>query len=136
MRISRLTVLVALVAAGLLVVPLSASAQSGRVLEATENFDYTDNLRPIGFSSRNVPLDTVRQQLTDQIQEGKLRDEASKLFEELQKAAHPQNVWNNPQLREQYPGVVALINTEQIRYEELAEECLLRYGEQVLDVEI
>jgi parvulin-like peptidyl-prolyl isomerase len=34
------------------------------------------------------------------------------------------------------PGVVATINTEQIAYKELAEECLLRFGEQVLDVEI
>jgi hypothetical protein len=60
MRMSRLTVVAALIAAGLLVVPLSASAQSDRVLEATETFDYTDNLRPIGFSSRNVPLDNFR----------------------------------------------------------------------------
>jgi parvulin-like peptidyl-prolyl isomerase len=86
--------------------------------------------------ARNVPPEDVRGQLTEQIQEGKLREEATKLFAELQQAATPQNVWNNPQLREQYPGVVALINGEQVRYEELAEECLLRYGEQVLNVEI
>jgi parvulin-like peptidyl-prolyl isomerase len=86
--------------------------------------------------ARNVPMESVRAQLTEQMQEGKLRDEASKLFAELQSTATPQNVWNNPQLRQQYPGVVALINGEQIRYEELAEECLLRYGEEVLKVEI
>jgi parvulin-like peptidyl-prolyl isomerase len=34
------------------------------------------------------------------------------------------------------PGVVATINGEPIAYQELAEECLLRYGEEVLDVEI
>ncbi len=34
------------------------------------------------------------------------------------------------------PGVVATINGEPIRYQELAEECLLRYGEEVLEVEI
>jgi parvulin-like peptidyl-prolyl isomerase len=34
------------------------------------------------------------------------------------------------------PGVVATINGEPIRYQELADECLLRFGEQVLDVEI
>jgi hypothetical protein len=63
MRVSRLTVVAALVAAGLLVIPLSAAAQGGdrdRVLEATETFDYTDNLRPIGFSARPVPLDNFR----------------------------------------------------------------------------
>ena len=47
-----------------------------------------------------------------------------------------QNVWNDPQLRAQMPGVVATINGEQIPYSELAEECLLRYGQEVLDVEI
>jgi parvulin-like peptidyl-prolyl isomerase len=86
--------------------------------------------------ARNIPMEDVRNELTEQIQEGKLREEASRLFKELQEASTPQNAWNNPQLREQYPGVVALINGEQIRYEELAEECLLRYGEEVLNVEI
>jgi parvulin-like peptidyl-prolyl isomerase len=86
--------------------------------------------------ARNVPMENVRDQLTEQIQEGKLRDVASKLFKELQDASTPQNVWNNPQLRQQYPGVVAIINGEQILYQELAEECLLRYGEEVLNVEI
>jgi parvulin-like peptidyl-prolyl isomerase len=86
--------------------------------------------------ARNMPLESVRDELTEQIQEGKLREEASRLFKELQDASTPQNVWNNPQLRQQYPGVVALINGEQVRYEELAEECLLRYGEEVLEIEI
>lgn len=87
-------------------------------------------------SARNVPPESVHGQLTEQIQEGKLREYASLKFKELQDAATPQNVWNNPQLRQQYPGVVALVNGEQVRYEELAEECLLRYGEEVLNVEI
>jgi len=86
--------------------------------------------------ARNVPLESVHGQLTEQIQEGKLREYASVKFKELQDAATPQNVWNNPQLRQQYPGVVALVNGEQVRYEELAEECLLRYGEEVLNIEI
>src|SRR5688500_9288792 len=61
MRVSRLTVVAALVAAGLLVIPLSAAAESrDDVLEATETFDYTPNLRPIGFSARPVPLDNFR----------------------------------------------------------------------------
>ncbi len=86
--------------------------------------------------ARNVPLEDVRSNLIEQIQEGKLREVASALFKELQDSATIQNVWNEPQLRAQNPGVVATINGEPIRYEELAEECLLRYGEGVLDVEI
>ena len=34
------------------------------------------------------------------------------------------------------PGVVATVNGEPIRYKELAEECLLRHGDEVLEVEI
>src|SRR4029077_14885968 len=77
-----------------------------------------------------------REELTEQLREGKLRDVAAKLFQDLQKASVVQNVWNDPQLRAQMPGVVATINGEQIPYSELAEECLMRYGRQVLDVEI
>lgn len=86
--------------------------------------------------ARNVPLEQVREELTEQLREGKLREVAAKLFKELQDASTVQNVWNDPQLRAQMPGVVATINGEQIPYSELAEECLMRYGRQVLEVEI
>lgn len=86
--------------------------------------------------ARNVPMENVRAELTEQIQEGKLREVASELFAELQESATVQNVWNTPELRDQNPGVVATINGEPVRFNELAEECLLRYGENVLEVEI
>jgi parvulin-like peptidyl-prolyl isomerase len=86
--------------------------------------------------ARNVPIETVREELTEQIREGRLRDVASKLFKQLQDAATIENVWSDPNRRAQFPGVVAIINGEQVPYSELAEECLMRYGRQVLDVEI
>jgi parvulin-like peptidyl-prolyl isomerase len=86
--------------------------------------------------ARNVPIESVREELSEQLREGKLRDVAAKLFKQLQDASTVQNVWNDPQLRAQMPGVVATINGEQIPYSELADECLMRYGRQVLDVEI
>jgi parvulin-like peptidyl-prolyl isomerase len=86
--------------------------------------------------ARDMPLENVREELTEQIKEERLRAVASKRFAEFQKSATVQNVWNDPQLRGQMPGVVATINGEPIAYQELAEECLLRYGEEVLDVEI
>ncbi len=85
---------------------------------------------------RNVPLENVREDLVEQIKESKLREFANTLFQDLQNSATVQNVWNDPQLRAQMPGVVATINGEPIRYQELAEECLLRHGERVLEVEI
>jgi parvulin-like peptidyl-prolyl isomerase len=86
--------------------------------------------------AREIALDSVREELTEQIRESKLREVASVKFEEFQKSAVVLNIWNDPQKRAQNPGVVATINGEPIRYQELAEECLLRYGEKVLEVEI
>jgi parvulin-like peptidyl-prolyl isomerase len=86
--------------------------------------------------ARNVPIESVREELSEQIKEGKLREVASNLFKELQQGATVQNVMNDPQLRAQMPGVVATINGEQIPYSELADECIMRYGRQVLEVEI
>ncbi len=85
---------------------------------------------------RAVPLESVRSELVERIKEEKLREAAGTLFEQLQKPATIQNVWNDPQLRQQMPGVVATVNGEPIRYTELAEECLLRHSDQVLEVEI
>jgi hypothetical protein len=60
MRVTRLTVVVALVAAGILALSPTASAQSSKVERATATFDFTDNMSPIGFSARPVPLDNLR----------------------------------------------------------------------------
>jgi parvulin-like peptidyl-prolyl isomerase len=85
---------------------------------------------------REVPFESVRAELVDRIKEEKLRSVAGNLFEQLQNAATIQNVWNNPELRKQMPGVVATVNGEPISYPELADECLLRHGDDVLEVEI
>jgi parvulin-like peptidyl-prolyl isomerase len=79
---------------------------------------------------------SVRNDLIERIKEEKLRDVAATLFADLQKSATIQNIWNDPQLRAANPGVVATVNGDAIRYQELAEECLLRYGPQVLNIEI
>ena len=64
MRALRRTVVVALLAIGILAVPQLASAgfQSGpsKVERATATFDFTDNMDPIGYSARKVPLDNFR----------------------------------------------------------------------------
>jgi len=83
-----------------------------------------------------VPMDSVRDELSEQIKEDKLRDVASTLFQDLQKAAVIQNIWNDPRKRAENPGIVAKVNDDSIRYQELAEECFIRYGKDVLEVEI
>jgi parvulin-like peptidyl-prolyl isomerase len=88
------------------------------------------------IAPRNVPMEMVQDDLVEKIKEDKLRDVASGLFETLQSSATVQNVWNDPQLRERMPGVAATVNGEQIMIKELGNECLLRYGEEVLEGEI
>jgi hypothetical protein len=64
MRALRRIVVVALAATGILAVPLMAVAGSSsgpsKVDRATATFEFTDNLEPIGFSARPVPLDNFR----------------------------------------------------------------------------
>jgi parvulin-like peptidyl-prolyl isomerase len=86
--------------------------------------------------ARNTPLASVQTELIERLSEEKLRESAHGLFAKLQSTATIQNVYNNPQLRETMPGVVATVNGEQITLKELGGECLLRHGEEVLEGEI
>jgi hypothetical protein len=63
MRAPRKIAFAAVAAACMLVIPLTAAAGGDRpskVERATATFTFTDNLRPIGFSSRSVPTDNFR----------------------------------------------------------------------------
>lgn len=86
--------------------------------------------------ARNTPLASVQAELVERLSEEKLRESAHGLFAKLQETATVQNVYNNPQLRETMPGVVATVNGEQVTLKELGAECLLRHGEEVLEGEI
>jgi parvulin-like peptidyl-prolyl isomerase len=113
------------------------SLQTGQVSQTIPVGEQFAILKCEGrLPARNVPLESVQDELLEQIKESKLREFANTLFQDLQNTATVQNVWNNPQLRAQMPGVVATVNGEQVGYQELAEACLLRFGERVLDVEI
>ncbi|TWT47338.1 peptidylprolyl isomerase [Botrimarina hoheduenensis] len=86
--------------------------------------------------ARNVAMAQVRAELEEEIREGKLREVANDLFAKLQNAATIQNVYNDPRLRQSMPGVVATVNGEPITMQELGQECLLRHGKEVLEVEV
>jgi len=82
------------------------------------------------------PLERIKQQLHDQIRDNKLRTAAADLFKELQQRAKVVNVFNDPNLSKQLPGVAATVNNRQITLAQLSEECYLRHGKDVLDGEI
>ena len=52
-------VLLAAAAALSLVLPVGASATNPNAASATATFDHTDNLKPLGFSARTIPLDNT-----------------------------------------------------------------------------
>ncbi len=85
---------------------------------------------------RNVPMASVRDNLAETIVEKKLRGVANQLFKQLQDTATIQNVYNDEQLRQAMPGVVATVNGDKITMKELGKECLDRHGEEVLQVEV
>ncbi|NOY29185.1 MAG: peptidylprolyl isomerase [Planctomycetes bacterium] len=85
---------------------------------------------------RQVDREKTKQQIVEKIKDEKLRQMAHQLFAQLQASATIQNVYNDPQLRETLPGVVALVNGDRITMKELGQECMLRHGEEVLETEI
>lgn len=74
--------------------------------------------------------------LRERIKETKLRGVAANFFETMAKSAKIVNIYNNPELAQQNPGVAATINGRPITTQQLTDECLSRYGQEVLDGEI
>lgn len=85
---------------------------------------------------REVDFNSVRTMLEESIRDEKLRKVANDKFKEFQDAASIQNVFNDPQLSQRMPGVVALVNGDKVTLEELSKESMLRHGPEVLNVEI
>lgn len=86
------------------------------------------------IASQDLPK--YEQRIRDQIRDNKLRDAAAKLFQTLQNEAQVVNVYNDPKLSQQMPGVAATINGGQITMKQLADESVVRHGKDVLEGEI
>jgi parvulin-like peptidyl-prolyl isomerase len=78
-------------------------------------------------------LKQIEQMITESIRDQKLRVAGAQLFKQLQANAKVQNVFNDPQLSQQMPGVAATLNGSQISLRELEESCIVRHGEEVLE---
>jgi hypothetical protein len=74
--------------------------------------------------------------LQDKLKENKLRIAGGQFFENLQKQAKVENIFNDPQKQQQMPGVAATVNGRPVSLQQLSEECLTRHGQDVLDGEI
>ena len=81
----------------------------------------------------NADVNMVREKLADSVRDNKLHKVAAEIFNELHSHAVLRNVYNDPNLSRQMPGVAAMINDRQITMRELAEECIDRHGKDALE---
>jgi parvulin-like peptidyl-prolyl isomerase len=91
------------------------------------------------FPAEQIPAEELaffEERLTAEISNSKLGEAAVDLFAQIQAQAEIVNVLNNSELRQQYPGVAAIVNGSQIPVRYVAEECIARYGHEMLKTEI
>ena len=81
-------------------------------------------------------IERVRAQIHDQLRDQKLRVTAAEIFQQLQDRAQVVNYLNDPALRQRHPELAATVNNQPIGMDQLAEECIVRHGKDVLDGEI
>lgn len=78
----------------------------------------------------------VQERIQGLLATAKLDEQAPLIFKELQSRAQVVNVLNDANLSQQHPGVAALVNGQPVTVATLAEECITRYGIDVLEVEV
>jgi parvulin-like peptidyl-prolyl isomerase len=80
-----------------------------------------------------IKMENVRSRIEEFVRERKMRGVAGELFKQLQESAQVVNVYNDPQKQAQMPGVAALVNGRQVTVHDLAEACIERHGDEVLE---
>lgn len=80
-----------------------------------------------------VAFEQVKMGMVEAIRDRKMQRVASDVFRQLQDRAVVKNVFNDPALSQQMPGVAATVNGTKITVRELAEVCMERHGEEVLE---
>jgi parvulin-like peptidyl-prolyl isomerase len=84
-----------------------------------------------------VSFEDAAPKLEEFLRDRKMRSIAQDVFQKLQDRAKQQKaiqiVWNDPAARQKFPGVAALVYDDEISIRELAEECIARHGQEVLE---
>ena len=83
--------------------------------------------------ARPVKFEQAAPRLEEVLRDRKMRTVAQDIFRQLQQNAKVVNVWNDPVLREQMPGVAATINGTPITIHDLDEQCIARHGPETLE---
>jgi parvulin-like peptidyl-prolyl isomerase len=81
-------------------------------------------------------LPAIKEQINDRIRDQKMRGAAGELFARLQQEANVVKVLGDAELTKKHPGVAAIVNGQQVLISQVGEECIKRYGADVLEGEI
>ncbi len=81
-------------------------------------------------------LPSIKEQILDRIRDEKMRGAAGQLFAQLQRQSKVQTVLGDAELIQQFPGVAATVNGQQLTVATVAAECVKRHGNDVLQGEI
>lgn len=110
-----------------------APGQISEVIQVADQFVILQCERR--FEPRPVPLEgQIRELLTQAIRDKKLRLAADDIMRDLQARTTVDVVYNDEQRRAQNPNLAAVVGGQPITIAELAEECIERHGEQVLEL--
>jgi parvulin-like peptidyl-prolyl isomerase len=77
-----------------------------------------------------------QKRLEERIRDNKMRVASAQMMEQMLKSAQVVNVFNDADKAKAQPGVAATVNGKPIALGVLADECIARHGEEVLDGEI
>jgi len=78
----------------------------------------------------------AEEKVIEHLTQRKMEQASDRLLRELQSRVQIVNVYNNPELAQQMPGIAAVVDGTQISLQDLSEECIARYGVEVLGGEI
>jgi parvulin-like peptidyl-prolyl isomerase len=81
----------------------------------------------------SMTFEQAQGRLEEILRDRKMRRVAQEIFNQLQSGSVVRNVYNDPALRTQMPGIAATINGYQVSVAELQGLCLERHGEEVLE---
>ncbi|MBX9791107.1 MAG: peptidylprolyl isomerase, partial [Pirellulales bacterium] len=113
------------------------SLQEGQISEVIQVQNQFVILKCEGrYPPRDVKMEQVQQLLTEAIRDKKLRDAADELLHALQAKSVVDVVYSDPQKRAASPGIAAKVDQTTITVGQLTDECIERYGEDVLDAHI
>ena len=74
--------------------------------------------------------------IQEELSKEKLADSATELFQQMQESAELVNVMNDPERSKQMPGVAAIVNGQKVLKNQVGEECIVRFGTNMLETEI